>query len=174
MAGQPQQEFDEETLIGLGKLAIALSRHEKTGRPFRKLVKQVDPGRQFPSDDVEDLRDEMKRRDEARDLKAQNERILADQAAEKAALSSAPYNYTAEQIAEIEAVMTKEGLSSYKLGAKLYAADLKPTKQTREHLTSGRTWEFPKADGLFEDPAKFALNEAGKVIDEIKQGIFAP
>jgi hypothetical protein len=163
-------EFDEETLIGLGKLAIALSRNKDTGRPFRALVKKVDPQRQFPSDEVQDLREQIEADKETRKLEDEQKKVLAEQAAEKTAIARI---YTDEQIKEIEALMTKHGLSSYELGAKLYAADLKPAKQKgREQLTSN-TWEFPKADGLFEDPAKFALKEAGKVIDEIQQGIFA-
>src|SRR6516225_9326875 len=57
-------EFDnmpQETLLELGRLALRLSRNEKTRRPFLKQVKEVAPNYQLPGDQqVEDLRAELK------------------------------------------------------------------------------------------------------------------
>lgn len=166
------QEYDEDVLKELGLLAINLSKDQKTGRAFRKLVKQVDPGRVFPADEVQDLREEMTARDEARELKTAQDKLLAKQELERQQLTE---KYSDEQIKEIEAVMTAHGIASYATGAKLYAAELKPTKaNARDVLTGGRTWSLPAMEGLVEDPAKFALNESAKVIDEIRAGVFNP
>jgi hypothetical protein len=170
---QPQPgvppEFDEATLIAAGKLLVQLGRHPDTGRPLRKLVKKVDPTRTFPADDVRDLREEIADDNRKRDEKAAHDRAIAAQEAERAQVAQ---RYTAEEMKEIEAIMTKAGIASYEIGEELYLSRRKPVSSREQVASEGRTWSLPSNDGLFENPSKWATDEAVKVIDEIKHGVF--
>jgi hypothetical protein len=171
MSKAPVVEPSEAELAELGRLALNLSRNPETGRPFRKLVKKVEPGRTFPSDEVQDLREELAAKAETDRIETEKKVLLAAQEHERAVLAE---RYTDEQIKEIEAVMTKHGIPSYSAAAMVYASQLKPSNQrsARDQLTGGRTWSLPDMPGLFENPSKFATDEATKVIDEIRSGVF--
>jgi len=175
MAGEqppPQpQEFDDATYIAAGKLAIALGRNKETGRPFRKLVKKVDPSRTFPGDDVQDLREEFEAKEKERTEKAEHQRILDAQEAQRKDVAG---RYSGDEVKEIEAIMTKHGLADYQVGEELYLSRRKPATARDEVLSQGRTWSLPEADGLVENPSKWANDQAVKVIDEIKSGMLRP
>ena len=178
MAGEPQPhtaqptpEFDEATLLAAGRLAIALGRNKETGRPFRALVKKIDPTRTFPADDVADLREELAERDRKTKEKADHDRVINAIEAQRKNVAG---RYTDDEMKEIDKIMEKAGLTDYEIGEELYLSRRKPAAARDAALSNGRTWEFPQADGLFENPQKWATDEAVKVIDEIKTGVFRP
>ena len=166
-----QPEFDDATLIAAGRLAIALGRNKDTGRAFRKLVKKVDPSRTFPADDVADLREEMAQRDKEREEKIAHEQAIQAQESQRKLIAG---RFSADEVKEIEAIMTKHGLADYEVGEELYLSRRKPRSDAAAATNGGRTWELPQAEGLFENPGKWATDEAVKVIDEIKSGVLRP
>jgi hypothetical protein len=109
----------------------------------------------------------MNEQREADRLAADQERTRVRLEAQRASLAD---KYSAEQITEIETVMTKYGISDYEAGAKLYSADFKPSAQssTRDKIRHGTVWEFPELPGLFENPDKAARDMAVQVIDEFR------
>jgi hypothetical protein len=177
MAGEPTpqppapEEYDDETLKAAGRLLVQLGRNKETGRQFRKLVKKVDPTRTFPADDVQDLREEMAARDKARDEKAAHDAVVKEWEAQRSTVAG---RYSADELKEIEAIMTKAGTNNYDVGEELYLSRRKPADQRDAVLDNGRTWSLPQSDGLFEDPRRWANDQAVKVIDEIKSGAFRP
>lgn len=159
-------EYDDETLKELGKLAVKLASNKKTRRGFIKAVKEIEPDRQFPDQDVQDLREEMEERmtrdREERETAAMAERL----AAQRAGLGD---RFSEEQIKEIETkVMPKYGLSDYEAAATIYGADLAPAVPTNQQPRPSGSWELPDLPGLKEDPAKAARDHAYRVIDELR------
>jgi len=168
------QEFSPETLQALGKLALKLSRNDKTRLPFLRQIKEVDPNYRMPADaQVQLLRDELTEKSEKDRIDAAAATARAQQEAERAGLLAGTLlpgrKFDDAQVKEIEGVMSKYGIASYEAGARLYAADLKPAKPSgRDTLTGGTTWTFPDLPGLLDDPAKAAREAAAGVIDELR------
>jgi hypothetical protein len=169
-------EFDnipQETLVELGRLALRLSRNDKTRRPFLKQIKEVAPGYQLPGDQqVADLRAELdeQREKEATERKTRevHERLEAQRRALLDGTLLSGKKFDDATVKEIEEkVMTKYGISDYEAGAKLYLSDFKPPPNARP--TSTGTWTFPDIPGLSDDPAKAAREAAHLVIDEFRR-----
>ena len=152
----------------LAELAMKLAANQETRKPFLNAVKKVDPSRRFPSQEVEDLRAEMKeeRDREKEEAKLARERDQIERRLEAQRKSLSP-KFSDEQLTEIESVMTKYGITDYEAGADLYQAR-KPAAPPPDGPTA--TWEFPTFEGLMENPTKAARNEAFRVIEEIKRG----
>lgn len=151
----------------LAELAMKLAANQDTRKPFLNAVKKVDPNRRFPSQEVEDLREELKAdreaEKEARKLEREREETERRLEAQRKGLLR---KFSEEQVAEIESVMTKYGISDYEAGADLYQA----RKPAPPPTSPSATWEFPTLEGLLDDPTKAARNEAHRVITELKQG----
>src|SRR6516164_4422425 len=169
-------EFDnmpQETLLELGRLALRLSRNEKTRRPFLKQVKEVAPNYQLPGDQqVEDLRAELEERRAKDDAERKGREITERLERQRAGLIDGTLlsgrKFDDATVKEIEEkVMTKYGISDYEAGAKLYLSDFKPPPNARP--TSTGTWTFPDIPGLNDDPAKAAREAAHQVIDEFRR-----
>ena len=161
-------EHDQATLLELGRLSAKLLSNAKTRRSFQKAVKEVEPDRRFPEMEIEDLRAELEEKRAQDEIARQQRETEQRLAAQKAALGS---RYSAAQIAEIEGVMTKYGISDYEAGAKIYGADQGPaTPAPSPGFRHGSRWELPKNDDLLKDPAKWANDMANSVIDELKAG----
>lgn len=167
------EEYSQETLVELGKLALKMSRNKETRRDFLKTVKKVAPDYQLPGDQqVEDLRLELAEKKQKEDDDRRSAEITARLEAQRAQLAEGTLipgkKFTPEQIKEIEdKVMPKYGISDYEGAAKIYLGDFKPPPQP-----SGRTgtWTFPDVPGLFDNPAKAATDAAYQVIDELQRG----
>jgi hypothetical protein len=169
-------EFDnmpQETLLELGKLALRLSRNEKTRRPFLKQVKEVAPGYQLPGDQqVADLRAELEERREKDETERRSKEVTERLEAQKRGLLDGTLmsgrKFDADTVKEIEEkIMTKYGISDYEAGAKLYLSDFKPPPNAKPTATA--TWSFPDIPGLMDDPAKAAREAAHQVIDEFRR-----
>lgn len=168
------EEYSQDTLLELGKLAVKMSRNKETRRDFLKQVKKVAPDYQLPGDQqVEDLRQELAEKADKAEAERRAKEITQRLEDQRAALADGKLipgkQFTPEQIKEIEEkIMPKYGISDYEGAAKIYLGDFKPPPQP----PSGRsgTWTFPDIPGLFENPSKAAQDAAYKVIDELQQG----
>jgi hypothetical protein len=167
-------EYPQETLIELGKLALKMSRDKSTRRDFLKQVKKVAPDYQLPGDQqVEDLRQELEE-NKLKDTEAARAKdIIARLEAQRSDLAEgkliAGKTFTPEQIKEIEEkIMPKYGISDYEGAAKIYLGDFKPPPSAGR--PGATTWTFPDLPGLFEDPSKAAREAANTVIDELHRG----
>ena len=162
----------QQTEHELAQLALKLAGNPKTRRQFLAQVKQVDPNYRPPADvQLEDFKQEVKREREEEKMRAAGEaeqRRLTDQ--RQKLLDGG--KYTPEQVAEIEnTVMKKYGLRDYEAGAKLYAADLAPSRPSNANkMRHGQIWEFPNIPGLLQNPDKAASDAAYAVIDELRAG----
>lgn len=74
--------------------------------------------------------------------------------------------FTAETIKGLDAFMEESGYSSVEDAAILYAAK-NPPASGRPQISSSRAWDMPSGDWA-KDPKKTALNEAYKVVDELR------
>jgi hypothetical protein len=163
-----------ETLIELGRLTMRMSRHKDTRRPLLKQIKQVSPGYMLPGDQqVEDLRQEMAEKENARELKAAQDAVKQRLERQRAGLLDGTLlpgrKFDEEQVKEIEEkVMPKYGISDYEAGAKLYSADFKPATPKGAPIGGSATWTFPDIPGLMEDPAKAAREAAHSIIGELR------
>jgi hypothetical protein len=90
--------------------------------------------------------------------------------------------YSAEQITDIENLMTARGYHSYKDAAILYDADHPPESPRHEYPSA--TWEFPTVEGkdgkmipfdkFKKDPIGESRNAAMRVIDTFKHRTLPP
>jgi hypothetical protein len=163
------QRYSPQVLIELGKKYLQVAGDKRTRVQALKLAKTVDPEFRMPADvEMVDIRQELDQREQAREMKAQQQATLTRIEAQKRKLME---KYSADQIAEIETkVMQKYGLSDYEAGAKLYAADFAPAKPSgRDMLGHGATWTFPQLPGLMDDPTKAAREAAADIIDELNR-----
>ena len=167
-------EYPQETLVELGKLALKMSRNKETRRDFLKQVKKVAPDYQLPGDQqVEDLRQELEEKNAKAAAEAAAKAVTERLEAQRADLADgrliAGKKFTAEQIKEIEEkIMPKYGISDYEGAAKIYLGDFKPPPSAGR--PGSTTWTFPDLPGLFEDPSKAAREAANTVIDELHRG----
>lgn len=167
-------EYSQETLVELGKLALKMSRNKETRRDFLKQVKKVAPDYQLPGDQqVEDLRQELEEKNAKAAAEAAAKAVTDRLEQQRAALAEgkliAGKQFTPEQIKEIEEkIMPKYGISDYEGAAKIYLGDFKPPPAAGR--PGATTWTFPDLPGLFEDPSKAAREAANSVIDELHRG----
>jgi hypothetical protein len=116
-----------------------------------------------------------------KEMQGQINEARAAQAKDKKGLVDSG-RYSAEQIADIENLMTARGYHSYKDAAVLYDAEHPPEPKGHEYPSS--TWEFPTVQGKdgkmipFEqfkkDPIGESRNAAMRVIDTFKRGTLPP
>lgn len=158
-----------DVIADLAELSLRLSRNAETRKPFLNAVKKIDPARRFPTQEIDDLREEMASREEQRKLDdAHRETTRALEAQRSTLLGS----FSEDQVKEIEGVMTKYGLSDYEAGRDLWQAR-RPEAPPADGPTA--TWTIPTigdnaiAD-VIGDPTKYARDEAYKTITEFRRG----
>lgn len=161
------EAHDDATLLELGRLSAKLLGSAKTRRAFQKAVKEIEPDRRFPEMELDDLRAEMEEQRAKDELARQTRETEQRLAAQKAALGN---RYSAAQIAEIEGVMQKYGISDYEAGAKVYGADQAPATPPPTGFRHGSRWTLPDNKELLNDPARWANDMANAVLDDIKAG----
>lgn len=157
----------------LAELAMKLAANAKTRKPFLNAVKEVDPNRRFPTQEVDDLREEMKTE---REREKEERRIEEERRATEARLNAqrsvlVGKGYTEDQLKEVESVMTKYGLTDYEAAADIYER----RKPVAPPEAATGTWSFPSIEGLtmdklVADPTRASRDEAYRVITELKRG----
>lgn len=158
-------ELSAEAKEQLAKLAQDLAHNPKTRKAFVGLVKEIDPTKRFPDVEADEMRAEIKTEFEKRDEQTRAATIRARVDAQRESLKS---RYAEEDIVKIEKLMEEEGISNYETGAKLYAADLKPSKPSYE--TQDHAWSMPAIDIKdFGNLKKITRQKAYTAIDEISR-----
>jgi len=171
--------LDPATQADLAKLFFELSHDPKTRKEIGKLVKKARPdsphAQAFVDVDLSDQFESFKAEQEARDLKRQQDEMLARMnAARSRLLTGGPdgegRKYSEDDVKAIEALMQKKGISDYEDGATLYAATLPPVSPApgEEPIPQhGATWEFPSWNKFGADPIKASRDEAHAAITEL-------
>lgn len=170
-------QLSPEVAHELAALFLKLSHDPKTRKGIAKAVKEgaADSAhaKAFVDVDLEDRFDTFKSDQEARDLKKQQDEMLATMNRKRAALLSggddgSGRKYGEDDVKAIEALMQRKGITDYEDGATLYAATLPPIdpRPGEEIPQHGSTWEFPEWGKFGADPVKASRDTAHTVISE--------
>lgn len=159
-------KFDPETAQQLAELAMAIAHNPKTRKGYTKLVREIYPDRRFADVETDEIREDIKKEFEQRDLQRRAEETKRAQESARASLITSG-RFKEEDVQKIEKeVMEKHGISDYEVAAKVYNADLKPARPTPE--VQSRTWNMPTVKkGDLDNLGKIALEKAYGVVDEI-------
>jgi hypothetical protein len=180
----PIVQLSPQDMDRLSRLMLNLSHNEKTRSQVASLVKQIDPNAAKAFGDVL-----LEEKFNAFTKKFEDER-LAERMNGAQQYRARQKNdvikrrgFSAEQVGEVEKLMTHYGVSDWEAGADIYAQrnppenpDLRPPPEI-EH--GGATWEFPTVagkdgkmlsfDDFRKDPIGASRNAAIKVITEFKR-----
>ena len=173
MADKPQ--IDPNVAADLAGLMLELSHNKETRREIGKLVKKAKPesphAAAFADVEMEDRFESFKSEQEAKDIKRQQDAIMARLQGQRQRLldgDESGRKYSEDDVKAIEKLMEKKGYTDYEDAAVLYAATLPPenTKPQNRPVEHGATWEFPEWGTFAKDPTKASRNIAHQVIDE--------
>ncbi len=170
-------QLPPEVANDLAALFHSLSHNPKTRKIIAKAVKEAAPdsphARAFTDVDMQDEFEKFRDDQEKRDLKRQQDDVLARMNEKRSALLSggpdgSGRKYGEDDIKKIEELMQRKGITDYDDGATLYAATLppidpRPPSEIPEH---GATWEFPEWSKFSENADKAARNTAHSMIGE--------
>jgi hypothetical protein len=170
--------LDPAVAAELGDLLHELSQDPKTRKQIAKAIKAAKPdsphARAFVDVDTEDAIDQLRRENEERETKRQQDSIVERMNTQRSRLltggdDGAGRKYGEDDVKAIEALMQRKGIVDYDDGATLYAATLPPTDPRpgrdipEQH---GTTWEFPEWAKYGADPVKASRDTAHQVITE--------
>ena len=170
--------LDLGTAADLADLFHELSQNKETRKIVAQAVKKLKPdsphAMAFADVEQEDRFEAFKREQEEREIKRQNDEILARMNARRAALltggpDGSGRKYSEDDVKNIEALMQKKGISDYDDGATLYAATLPPLDpQPGIDIPpqQGATWEIPEFAKFGTDPVRASRDTAHQVITE--------
>ena len=160
------QQYSNEALLELGRLALKVAGNPKTRRPFLNAVREIEPDRVFPDQQVEDLRQEWATQRETDNIERERRETEQRLAAQRRKLIDSK-RFTEDDVKKIEKdVMERLGLADYDAAATIYGAQ-QPAAPSNTVPKSGGVWELPTFDGLLKDPNGAARNMAFQVIDEL-------
>jgi hypothetical protein len=169
--------LDLATAAELGDLLHELTHNKETRKVIAAAIKKAKPesphAAAFADVDVEDRFDTFRREQEEKDLKRQQDAVLARMNQQRASLLTGGPDgegrkYGEDDVKNIEALMQRKGISDYDDGATLYAATLPPIdpRPGEEAPQHGATWEFPEWGKFGADPVKASRDTAHTVITE--------
>jgi hypothetical protein len=173
--------LDLGTAANLADLFHELTHNPKTRKLIAKAVKEVaeeSPAAKahvsaFTDVDMSDQFENFRAEQEAKDLKRQQDAVLARMNQQRAALLTGGPDGTGRKYAEddlkkIEEMMHRKGYTDYEDAATLYAATLPPLDPQPSELPPqhGSTWEFPEWGKFGADPIKASRDTAHNVITE--------
>jgi hypothetical protein len=167
-----------EVAQDLARLAQELAHNPETRKDFGKLVKKAKPqsshAAAFKDVEIEDQFEAFKAEQEQKELKQQQNAIVARMNAQRAALMTGGEDgsgrkYNEDDVKKIEALMEKKGLTDYEDAAILYAATLPPpSPQPPSNVpVHGTTWEMPEFAKFGKDPVRASREVANDVITEL-------
>jgi hypothetical protein len=172
-------QLDPAVAADLASLALQLSHNPDTRREFGKLVRKAAPESRhaaaFKDVELEDRFQTFEEKQAEKELKRQQDEIVARMNVQRQSLLNGGADgngrkYSEDDVAAIEALMQKKGISDYDDGATLYAATLPPvTKPENEPPVHGTTWEFPEFGKFGKDPVRASREIAGQVIAEFQR-----
>lgn len=169
--------LDLGTASDLADLFYKLSHDKKTRKKIAAAVKEIAPdsphAAAFSDVDIEDKFENFKEEQAARDLKAQQDAVLARMNRQRERLltgdDEGSRKYSEDDVKNIEALMQKKGISDYDDGAILYASTLPPDNPRpgdNPPPAHGATWEFPEWAKFGHDPVAASRDTAHTVIGE--------
>lgn len=167
--------LDLATAAELGDLLHELSHTPATRKIIADAIKKAKPesahARQFTDVEVEDKFETFKAEQEAKEVKRQQDAIVARMQAQRDKLingDDAGHKYTEDDVKKIETLMQSKGITDYEDGRVLYAATLPPenNKPAAPPPTHGSTWDFPEWAKFGPDPVKASRDTANQVITE--------
>lgn len=162
-----EKTLSPEAQADLAQLAIGLANDPEIGLIVKKRISQLDPTKRFPEVDTADIRAEIRKEFETRDMNRQKDEALERQRQQRQSLISSG-RFQEDDVKEIEKLMEKEGIANYDTAAKIFAADRKPATPT--HEIKSRVWEMPKLNKEnFNNIAQHSLSEAYRAVDEIRK-----
>jgi hypothetical protein len=162
----------------LAALFVKLSHDPKTRKIIAKAVKEgasdTPHAKAFADVDLEDRFEGFTREQEAKELKRQQDEMLAAMNRQRSALltggaDGSGRKYGEDDVKKIEELMQRKGITDYDDGATLYAATLPPVDpRPGEDIPPqhGSTWEFPEWGKFGSDPVKASRDTAHTVITE--------
>jgi hypothetical protein len=173
--------LDPTVAADLGQLAYELGHDPKTRKAFGKLVREAKPesahARAFPDVDMEDKFAAFEEKQAAKELKAQQDAMLANMNRQRQNLitggadGSGP-KYDEDTVKKIEKFMEENGITNYLHGAVLYANEnppLSPPGDDPPPNMHGDRWTIPDFEKFKDDPDGAARNVAYGVIKEFRQ-----
>lgn len=171
--------LDARTASELADLLHELSQDPKTrgelGRVIRKAKPDSPHAQAFKDLEVEDRFEELSRKEEEKELKRQQDAVVARMNQQRARLltggddGSGP-KYDEDTIKKIESLMEKKGITDYDDGAVLFAATQPPVSKPITDLPKhGTTWEFPEFATFGKDPVRASRDIAAQVINEFQR-----
>lgn len=164
--------------IDLSNLAYTLAHDPATRGAFAQLVTHKFPERAGSFSDIQ-MRGEinkLRKEIEQKDLLEQSKQFERQQKRQRDELVTSG-RYTQAQVDEIKAVMDRNGLVDYNIGAVLYAHETKPAATMAgppRDKRPGATWEFgtvPGRDGKQMSFADFVKNPTAAAYDAAYQTI---
>jgi len=169
--------IDPNVAQDLARLMLDLSHDKAVRKDIGRLVKKAKPdsphAAAFADVDVEDKFAEFQRKQEERELKAQQDSIVARMNAQRRKLidgDDSGRKYSEDDVKKIEALMEKKGLTDYEDAAVLYAATQPPvTKPIEGPPVHGTTWEMPEFAKFGKDPVRASREVAQQVIQEFQR-----
>jgi hypothetical protein len=173
--------LDPNVAADLARLALDLSHDPKTRKAFGKLVKEAKPdsphARAFTDVDLEDKFDAFERKQMERELKTQQDAVVAQLNAQRQNLltggpdGSGP-KYDEDTVKKIEKFMQDNGITNYHHGAVLFANEnppLTPPSDDDPPAMQGDRWTIPDFEKFKDDPDGAARSTAQAVIKEFRQ-----
>jgi len=171
-------ELDDATAAKLGRkfaeLAHGKDSRKDTGLLLRKHMPDSPEARSFSDVEQEERFDAFKAEQEQREIKRQQDEVLARIGAQKARLlagdAEGNHKYSEDDVKKIEELMQKKGIIDYDDGATLYAATLPPSepKPGKDYPeVHGSTWDFPEWQKFGKDPVRASRETAKQVITEL-------
>ena len=181
MTEQQKPQIDPAVAADLAQLALKLSHDPKTRKQFGKLVKEAQPdsphARAFTDVDLDDKFTAFEQRQAERELKAQQDAVVARLNAQRQNLltggpdGSGP-KYDEDTVKKIEKFMEDNGIVNYQHGAVLYANEnpaLRPPPEDEAPPMHGDRWTIPDFEKFKDDPDGAARSTASAVIREFRQ-----
>jgi hypothetical protein len=168
-------QLSPEVQADLAALFLKLSHDPKTRKAIAKAVKEgagdSPHAAAFKDVDLEDRFESFTREQEQRELKKQQDEVLANMNRKRAALltgDGSGRQWSEDDVKAIEKTMEKYGITDYEAGATLHAATLPPVdpRPGEEPPQHGSTWEFPEWGKFGADPVKASRDTAHTVISE--------
>ncbi len=167
-----------EVANDLAALFLKLSHDPKTRKIVAKAVKEgasdSPHAKAFADVEMQDQFENFREEQEKRDLKRQQDEMLAQMNAKRQALltggpDGSGRKYAEDDVKKIEELMQRKGITDYDDGATLYAATLPPIDNLPSDVPPaqhGATWEFPEWGKFGADPVKASRDTAHATISE--------
>lgn len=165
---------DQNTLVELGRLLLAMSQNKDTRPTVLKAVKKVDKTFELPDDIVRtDVLETVDSRFAERDAKEAADRIKAKLASDREGLIDGKLlpgrKFSEDDVKKIEGFMEEKGYTDYADAAVLWGSSQKPPEPSPE-IPSAGMWEMPKVTNPFDTGSltRDATKRAYQAIAELR------